>query len=306
MRNHFQEILQPFLREALNKERHSLTIQEVLQKTVDLFRKKNISEPKLSAELLFAHALSCKRIDLYLHFDKPVQESELSVFRDFIRRRLKYEPVQYITGETDFFGLHFELTPSVLIPRPETEILVEKTLEHIRTKNITLRMLEIGVGSGNISVAIARNNPLPVIDACDLNRTILSVAEQNIIRQNLQERITLVEGDIFSGVLEKRGIRYDLIVSNPPYIALRDESELQPEIRLYEPRSALIDGEDGLRFYRKIAELHEILNDQGVIFVEIGFGQASQVSEIFKAYGCRVNSVFKDYSGIDRVVKGEW
>lgn len=255
---------------------------------------------------MFAHALSCKRIDLYLHFDKPVQESELAVFRDFIRRRLKYEPVQYIIGETDFFGLHFELSPSVLIPRPETEILVEKTLEHIRTKTTPLRMLEIGVGSGNISVAIAHSNPLPVIDAIDLNRTILSVAEKNITRHNLQERITLMEGDIFSGAIEKKGDRYDLIVSNPPYIALRDENELQPEIRMYEPRIALIDGEDGLRFYRKIAELHEILNDQGVIFVEIGFGQASQIKEIFKAHGCRASSVFKDYSGIDRVMKGEW
>lgn len=283
-------------------QRDTQTIQQVLRKAIELLRSREISEPRLSAELLFAHALGCKRIDLYLKFDKPVDERELEIYRSYIRRRLQHEPVQYIIGETEFYGLSLAVDRSVLIPRPETEILVEKVLEIVKKKTEDTQALDIGTGSGNIPIAIAYHCSTVRFTTIEASERAIAIARKNIERHRLQERIHCIHHDIFSeGAIEQQ--RYDLIVSNPPYITLDEMAELQPEVREYEPAFAATDGDNGLRFYERIAELHPaLLKEDGIVVVEIGYGQCEEVKKIFTASGLTNIIVHKDYSRIDRVI----
>jgi release factor glutamine methyltransferase len=281
------------------------TILSLLQKAKTHFDDKGISEAKLSAELLLAHALKLKRIDLFLKFDQPITDAELQHFRDCVRRRLKKEPVQYIVGEAEFYGFPFEVSPDVLIPRPETEHLIDSLIANVKSADaaIEYRILDIGTGSGAIAVTLAKKLPSATIVATDISEASLEVARHNAGKNEVSERITFVHHDILKDAAGLLGSGFDFIVSNPPYISQGELAELQPEILDFEPMHAATDGADGLTFYRRIAEIASaLLAGSGSILVEMGYGQSKDIQRIFAEAGFAQQTVEQDYSRIDRVL----
>lgn len=286
------------------------TVLSLLKKSTTFFEEKGVDEAKRSAEYLLSHAMGQKRIQLYLRFDQPVADDELARFRELVRRRLQREPVQYIVGSTEFFGMEFAVSPAVLIPRPETEHLVEAVIDHVRAdagvkeKESGLRILDIGTGSGIIAIVLAAKLARARMTAVDVSEEALAVARENAASNNVAGRIDFLPHDILASQLNGLGGPFDVVVSNPPYVSTADMSELQPEILGFEPAAALTDDSDGLTFYRRINELlPRLLSPGGLLAVEIGFGQSPAVVEIFSSR-LRDIEVIKDYSGIDRVVVG--
>jgi release factor glutamine methyltransferase len=279
-----------------------LTVLNAITLATEYFEKKGIDSPRTNAEILLANILNCKRLDLYLRFDQPLKETEVELYRQFIARRGKFEPVQYIVGNTEFFGLTIDVNPSVLIPRPETEILVETILNKSNTMN-GARILDIGSGSGNISIALGKNLPDAEIISLDISEEAINLAQHNANKNNVSN-IKFVNGSIISnGILSDQ--QFDIIVSNPPYVSIEEYPKLQKEITLYEPVNAVTDNEDGLKFYRKISEFSmERLIDGGSLFFEIGMGQLNDVSSIMKENGFKEINIVKDYQQIDRVIYG--
>lgn len=280
------------------------TVLSLLKKATEFFSEKGVSEAKRSAEHLLAHALGQKRIQLYLRFDQPVSDDELALFRSFVRRRLANEPVQYIVGSTEFYGMEFELSPDVLIPRPETEHLVEAVVDWARAHDraSSLRLLDIGTGSGCIPIAIAAQLPTCTCTALDVSEAALNIARRNASRHGVEDRINFLSHDILNGSLPVE-TQFDIVVSNPPYVAEADIAELQPEIRLHEPMVAITDNGDGLTFYRRIAgTAAALLAPGGLLAVEIGYGQSAAVQDIFFRSHISVTNIIHDYSGIERVL----
>jgi release factor glutamine methyltransferase len=272
---------------------------------VEYLKGREIDSPRLTVELLLSHTLGCRRIDLYTNFEKPLTPQELALFKELLKRRLDREPVQYILGKTEFMGLEFLVNPAVLIPRPETERLVEIVLDECKQREgqTFLRILDIGTGSGNIPVSLAHFDPRIECIAYDISKDALEVARENAARHNVSDRITFMEGDIFSTVQLERA-PFDIIVSNPPYIALTEYVTLQPEITRYEPRYAATDENDGLMFFRRmVAIMSRLLKKDGACFVEIAYNQGEDVTLLFSSIFHTV-SIMKDYSGNDRVVCG--
>ncbi len=281
------------------------TIQTLLQKSTSFFAEKGIGEPKLSAEHLMAHALGVKRLQMFLRFDQPLREDELERFRAMVRRRLQHEPVQYIVGTTEFYGLEFRVSPSVLIPRPETEHLIDTFLDLRKSELLRpdLRLLDIGTGSGAIAVTLAVHMPELRVTATDLSDDILEIARGNAARHGVEDRIQFLRHDILKESPAATDAPFDIVVSNPPYIPAAEVAELQPEIREHEPLEATTDGTDGLRYYRRIAEIvPDLIKNGGLLAVEIGHGQSAEVTGLFSNAGLRDLSVRQDYAGIDRVV----
>lgn len=286
------------------------TVTSLLKKSTTFFEEMGVDEAKRSAEYLLAHAMGQTRLQLYLRFDQPVADDELARFRELVRRRLQHEPVQYIVGSTEFFGMEFAVSPAVLIPRPETEHLVEAVIDRVRTgtgaeeKESDLRILDIGTGSGIIAIVLAAQLARAHVTAVDVSEEALAVARENAASNNVADRIDFRQLDILAPRLEGIGGPFDVIVSNPPYVAGSDMSELQPEILGFEPTAALTDGADGLTFYRRIAELlPQLLVPNGLLAVEIGYGQSPAVMKTFSSR-LRGVEVVKDYSGVERVVVG--
>lgn len=280
------------------------TVLELLNLTTTFFEQKGIDSARLNAELLLAETLKCKRLDLYLAFDKPVKDEEVNHFREFIRRRGNREPLQYILGYVDFYGLNFFVNKDVLIPRQETEILVETIINHT-DKETELNIMDIGTGSGIIAVCLANNLPNVKIIAVDKSKEALTIAKQNAEKNNVAERITFIEIDVLNTSLAVN-TKFDIIVSNPPYVSQKEFSSLQKEIVSHEPDFAVTDFSDGLIFYRKIiVSAKTLLNENGKIFFEVGAGQAEEVKSIFKENNFSSMQIWKDYGGIERVVKGE-
>ena len=246
----------------------SWTSLKLIQWTADYFQKAGVPNPRLDAELLLAHLLKCKRIDLYTRHEALLRENHLADFKGLIRRRVQREPLQYIVGETEFYGLKIKVTPEVLIPRPETELLVEEGIK-LNPKNI----LEIGTGSGCISVALAKHLPDAKIIATDISKEALEIAAGNARQHEVS--IEWIAADIAPWKrFAAEGSQFDLIVSNPPYIATGEFPDLQPEVRDFEPRQALDGGSDGLRFIRQIlTEASPFLNAHGSLLLEIGEDQ---------------------------------
>jgi release factor glutamine methyltransferase len=272
---------------------------------VDYLKGKEIDSPRLTVELLLSHTLGCRRIDLYTNFEKPLTPQELALFKDLLKRRLDREPLQYILGQTEFMGLEFHITPSVFIPRPETERLVEVILEECKRREdqSSLCILDIGTGSGNIPVSLTHYDSRIECVACDISSDALEVAKQNAAQHRVTDRITFIEGDILNTVQVERA-PFDIIVSNPPYIAREEYIRLQPEITRYEPRCAATDEDDGLVFFRRMtAIVPHLLKNNGVCFVEIAYNQGKEVTLLFSSIFHDV-SIFKDYSGNDRIVCG--
>ncbi len=278
-----------------------LTILSLLQKAADHLAHEGFEESRLNAELLLAHVLRLRRLDLYLQFDRPLTDEETSEFRSLFRRRLHHEPVQYILGETEFMGLRILVDSRVLIPRPETELLVEKGLEWLRGSSLQRpRVLDIGAGSGNIPVALAHFMPEAEIATLDVSGEALAVAAENV-RLHAAHNVRLVQGDIRSDVLA--GEMFDMVLSNPPYIPLEEFRALAPEVRDFEPRAAMTDDGDGYSYVRRIAEFAgKHVTQGGALLMEVGHDQAGAAAECCRSAGFSDVRLFEDFAGISRVL----
>jgi len=295
------------VRQRLPATRQSLTLdgastpRELLDGAVRILAAAAVAEPRLDAELLLAHASGRTRAAI-LSGGLEVDGALRARFAALIARRARREPLAYLTGEREFYSLALEVTPAVLIPRPETELVVERALVWL-ARRAPGRVLDLGTGSGAIAIAIAAHAEAAVV-ATDVSAEALTVARRNVVRHGLQERIALRRADVFTALdggppLE----RFDLIVSNPPYISERELPRLQPEIRCYEPRQALAGGDDGLKFYRLLAAgLRDHSSAGGCVIVEIGAGQAAAAAELFQEEGWRAIESARDLSGIIRVL----
>ncbi|MCC7291687.1 MAG: peptide chain release factor N(5)-glutamine methyltransferase [Phycisphaerales bacterium] len=264
------------------------TVQRLLTWTRDFFERSGVDDPRLAAEVLLAHVLTCRRIELYARFDRIPSEDERSRFRDLVKRAAAQEPVAYLTGEREFFSLKFRVTPEVLIPRPETELLVERVLDYCRQREMQApRILELGVGSGCILVSVLKRSEQALGTGVDVSATALEIARSNGQRHGVEARLTLVEADwlnLPSGAVPPE--KFDVLVSNPPYIAEAGVASLPECIRGFEPRVALTDGADGLTFYRRIAaQARDVLKADGAVFVEVGVGQSAPVAKILAEGG---------------------
>lgn len=278
-----------------------LTLLEVLTKSTEYLQKKGIESARLNAELLLAEVLNCKRLDIYMRFDKPLTEDELIKYREFISRRGKFEPLQYIVGYTEFYGNRISVSKDVLIPRPETEILVENIIEQYRSTP-NLKILDIGTGSGNISIALAKNLITPLIATIDTSLEALEVAKNNCLLNNLNGEVNFIHGDVTTHQFQQQ---FDIVVSNPPYISLTDYETLQNEVKLFEPKSALTDLHDGLFYFESITKkMYNHILPGGKIIFEIGFGQSDAVKEILLSHKFQKIEIVKDYQNIDRVISG--
>jgi release factor glutamine methyltransferase len=277
------------------------TVLKVLQWTSEYFTQKGIEQPRASAEVLLAHVLGTERIQLYLNFDRPLASDELASYRESIRRRAAREPAQYITGKQEFWSLELEVTPAVLIPRPETELLVEKALELV--KNTSKRVLDLGTGSGAIAIALAHECPALRVVATDRSCAALLVARRNAFRHHLEERIAFVATDLFRG-FSSSSPPFDVIVSNPPYVGEKEFPQLAPEIIKYEPDAALLAGPQGLAVIRRIIrDATPYLKGGGSLLLEIGAGQAELMSMELSADPFVDHFEFiRDYSGILRLL----
>jgi release factor glutamine methyltransferase len=251
--------------------------------------------PRRDAEVLLAHVLRCDQAALLTHPERLLSPAEADQLESFLNRRLASEPMQYITGSQEFFGLLFEVTPAVLIPRPETEHLVEAALEHIGGEAI--RIVDVGTGSGAIAVSLAHARPQSHVTAVDLSPAALEVAGRNAHRHGVLDRVTFLQSNL---LVEVDGADFDMVVSNPPYIA--EGEVLEPQVANYEPQSAVYAGPTGLEVYeRLIPEARKVLKPGGWLLLEIGFGQQPAVEALLR--GWRSVSVVHDLQGIPRVVQ---
>ena len=281
-----------------------ITVLEVIKLSTEYLQKKGVESPRANAEILLAEILKCKRLELYLAFDKPLAENEVQVYREAIRKRGLRIPLQYIVGNVEFYGLKLIVNENVLIPRPESELLVEKIINDSDKSN-NLKILDIGVGSGNISLSISKNLPNSKVVAIDISKSALDVANQNAEINSLQDRIEFRLFDFMNDDLNSLG-KFDLIVSNPPYVSENDYESLEPELKNYEPKIALTDNSNGISFYKRIIEVSDqILGKHGKIYFELGMGQSIQVKNLFEQNGFKNILMTKDYSGIDRIICGE-
>ena len=279
------------------------TTLDLVKWTAGYFKDHQVESARSEAEILLAHTLKTRRIDLYLNHDQPLCQDELKQFKTLIKRRVDGEPVAYITGIREFWSLALAVNPSVLIPRPETECLVEALLPFLDGHaGSMMRVLEMGVGSGAISIALAHEHPEHHYVAMDRSAAAVQTARQNARTHQVDHRIDWFCGDWDAALVPDRGI-FDLIVSNPPYIRSRDIDGLQPEIRNHEPRMALDGNGDGLGCIRHlIASAYRYLRNGGLIALEMGHDQKKDVQAIAGAVGkYSAPQIIKDYSGQDRV-----
>ena len=286
-----------------NRERQ-WTILSLIQWTTSYFKSHHIENPRADAEILLAHALSLERIDLYLRYDQPLNSGELSRFKLLIKRRIQREPIAYITGTKEFWSLDFRVTTDVLIPRPETECLVEKALVGLSGET-PLRILELGTGSGAVTIALASEKPNHHYFASDRSVFAVRLAGENAKRHELNRLISFFAGDWFQP-LNEDGF-FDMIISNPPYIRTEEIDRLEPEIFQYEPRISLDGGEDGLRSIEQIlVQVHHYLKPKGKLLLEMGYDQREKIQVILNSMG-RYDNIFffMDYSGHDRGVQLE-
>lgn len=275
------------------------TIRRVLQWTQGFFRDKGLDSPRLDAELIIGDALGLDRLHLYTDHDRPLDAQELAGIRERVRRRGRREPVAYITGKRGFWKLELQVGPGVLVPRPDTERLVECALE-AAAAFATPRIVDVGTGSGCIALALAHDLPNATVLAIDRSVDALRIARANVEASGLGN-VTCVEGDLLEPA---RGFEPDLVVSNPPYIAGRDLADLPPDVRDFEPRLALDGGADGLAVIRRlVAQSGELLRADGRLLFEIGFDQGETAAAVVAADGRFVDvRVHRDYGGRDRVV----
>lgn len=309
------------------------TIGRILKWTEQYFKDKGIESPRLDAEVLLAHVLEKQRIYLYVHFDEPLQPGELAAYREMVKQRVLHVPVAQILGEKEFMGLTFKVTADTLVPRPDTEILVQAAVERLKAmkgeaktpedealadgeeassaanrdeaavdvSQEPLRIADIGTGSGAICLSVLHYLADTVADTVDISPEARAVAEENAASLGLADRVTFHTGDLLQPL---RGMTFAAILSNPPYIPEADIAGLAPEVRLKEPHTALSGGRDGLDFYHRLAkEAPAMLVPGGFMAFEVGIHQAEPVAALAKANPLIARTeILPDYAGIDRVV----
>ena len=279
------------------------TILKLLHWTTDYFNRNKVAEPRASAEVLLAHLLSQDRLFLYLNYDRPMETEELTAFRTFVKRRIAGEPSQYITGMQEFWSLPFRVSPDVLIPRPETEVLLETVLEFLGSPDPEVSVVDLGTGSGAIAVALARELRVINLVATDSSMAAVKLAQENALMNQIDSKIHFVCADMFSA-FSSTSAKFTVVATNPPYVSHAEFSKLSPEIRDYEPRYALDGGPDGLAAIRRIIkEAPTVLSPKGALIMEIGADQAESVSALVKdSRHYESYRIIRDYSGLDRVL----
>ena len=287
----------------MTEEKKQWTLIDLLNTTTDYFNRKNISDPRLNAERLLSYLLQLDRIQIYLQFDRNLKEDEITQYRKLVERRLKHEPLQYILGKTEFMGLPFEVNPAVLIPRPETEILVEQTLL-LKSKfdQVPVVIWDIGTGSGCIAVALAKFWPDCKIVATDISEEALVLARKNAKINLVADKIDFIRHDI---LYDKPlvDINTDIIVSNPPYIGSQEFNGLEEEIRNHEPQNALTDFNDGLTFYKRILTLTKEGVRSRYMMLELSGLLQEQILNLAKHFNYKYINTFRDNNNIIRVLE---
>jgi release factor glutamine methyltransferase len=272
-----------------------VSISEALQRGVAALQQARIAEPRRTAEVLLGHVLGKQQAFLYAHGEEALSSGHWTSYWGGIEQRLRGKPTQYITGVQEFFGLPFRVTPDVLIPRPETELLVEQALERVRPGDW---VLDIGTGSGAIAITIRKHRPGAKVVASDLSGTALSVARGNA--HDLDSVIPLVQADMAEAFLSHV---FDIVVCNPPYISSNDLSSVQREVRDYEPHLALLGGEDGLRAYRYLSSTAcEVLRPGGWLLMEVGYNTSAAIKPMFAAGPWESPLLYRDLAGWERVM----
>lgn len=281
-----------------------LTTLKAIELSTEYLNKKGVPSSRINAELLLAHVLKSNRMNLYLKFDQPLADEEIENYRNLISRRAKREPLQYIIGSVEFYGLQFYVDKNVLIPRQETELLIETILLKYNS-NAKLKILDIGTGSGNIAITLAKYLPNSSILSIDVDQNALDLAKKNVELNKISGNLDLLKIDLFK-ILESKIDTFDVIISNPPYISIKDYRNLEPELLNFEPKVALTDDNDGLSFYRFISENAKfLLNKGGEVFFEIGFQQSINVKNLLLNNSFKDIEVKKDYADIDRIIIGK-
>ena len=279
---------------------------ELLNWSSDYLSTKGFENSRLNAECLLAHSLNLKRMEIYLNFDRPLNPEELAEYKILLKRRLAHEPLQYILGSTEFYSLPFIVEPGVLIPRPETEILVDNVLSLCQKNFATqpeIQILDVGCGSGNISVSLAKNLANAKVVSVDKSDKALEIAQKNAEINGVQNQVRFFKQDALGIWPETLKNFFDIVVSNPPYVSEPDYSNLADEIKIYEPKLALTAGQDGLDFYRSFSEiLKGLLKNNSFAFFEMGDGQARSVGNIFTQKAFQELEIFKDLTGRDRII----
>jgi release factor glutamine methyltransferase len=285
------------------EQKERWTVRRVLAWTGDFLRTKGVDTPRLDAEVLLAHALGVDRLHLYLDLDRPLDACERTAYRDLVRRRAAREPVSLIVGFREFWSLPIKVTQGVLVPRPETEILVERVLAHVADIPAP-RILEIGSGTGAISIALARELPETSVVATEVDPVAIRLTDANVRTSDVRGRVHLVKTDVVCGIRAEP--LFDVICSNPPYIRTSELGNLPAEVRLFEPRRALDGGEDGLAVVRRIVEeTFGMIKASGAIILEIGAGQEDAVAALLYARYPGVSvTIHRDLAGLPRVVQG--
>jgi len=276
-----------------------ISIDHLIAQGAQLLQQAGVDTPRLDAELLLADLLGVGRAYLYAHPEEEVDASILQEWQKRLERRMRREPLAYILGKAEFYGLEFTVTPDVLVPRSETEVLVEAVLARQPAT-----VADIGTGSGCIAIAVAANLPQVQVWATDISEAALRVARENAERHGVANRIRFLQGDLLQPLA---GLRFGVIASNPPYVAESERLSLQPEVREWEPPHALFTGEDPLQFHRHLAaEAHFHLHEGGWLMMEVGLGQAEAVATLLEEAGYRQVRILNDLTGIGRVVEGRY
>lgn len=277
------------------------TIGSLVKWATDDFRARGIENPRLDAELIVAHVLGIDRTRVIIESLRPLEGAELAQLRELVKRRRSREPIAYLRGTREFYGLSFKVDPRVLIPRPDTEALVETALARSAHVSLSLRLLDLCTGSGCVAIAIARQRPTGKVTATDISPEALSVARENAYRLGAYN-VAFAEGDLFAAAPPGR---FDVITANPPYIASGEIPELMADVRDFEPRLALDGGADGLDLVRRILDgAPDRLEKDGVLAMEIGAGEAAATRDAFEERGWRAIETARDYAKIERVVSG--
>jgi release factor glutamine methyltransferase len=279
------------------------TIQKLLTWITEYLTQKDVDSPRLSAELLLSHVLGLRRIELYTQFDKPVEQEKLDELRGLVQRAGRHEPVAYLVGRTEFYSIEFEVTGDCLIPRPETELLVQRSIEFLRKRTGPHYVCDLCTGCGAIAVAIAKNVAEAKVVATDISESALAVAARNVEKHHLADRIELRHGDLFDPLVPKLD-GFDLVASNPPYVGTAEYEALDKNVRDFEPRIALYAGEGGLDVYRRIVEkVGQFLKPDGILLLEIGYKQGPAIRELLEKTAAFVQiSIEKDFQKHDRIV----
>lgn len=281
------------------------TIRKLLAWITEYLTKNEVDAPRLSAEMLLSHVLDLKRIELYAQFDRIVEKDALDRLHDLVERAGRHEPVAYLIGRTEFYSLEMEVSADCLIPRPETELLVQRAIEFLRTREGPQHVCDLCTGCGCIAIAIAKGCPDARVVATDLCDKALAVAARNVDKHGVPDRIELLCGDLFDPLVPQLDVtQWDLIVCNPPYVSTAEYEALDKNVKNYEPRTALLAGADGLDVYRRLCErIDRFLKPDGALLLEIGYAQGPAVRDLLERTALFATiAVEKDHQNHDRII----